>query len=44
MGRVWVERALAVDPTYKPAFAALAEYYDRTNRPALAAQCRAKAK
>src|SRR5262249_52490586 len=44
MGRVGLERALAADATYKPAFAALAQYYDRTNRPALAAQCRAKAK
>jgi len=41
--RVWLERALQADATYKPTFAAFADYYDRTNRPALAAQFRAKA-
>jgi predicted Zn-dependent protease len=42
--RIWLERALAADPTYKPTYTVLARYYDQTNRPDLAARCRAKGK
>jgi tetratricopeptide (TPR) repeat protein len=42
--RGWLERALRIAPNYQPALKLLGDYYERTHRPALAEQYRAKAK